>query len=104
MSAAESACLGFSAHIVTQNDYAFMLAVVALACVKVGGEEHPTGPILGAILLTLAAQYLISFGAYQQVFFGTVIAVAMILLPQGITGRLRDLVRLTVKRTARDAG
>jgi branched-chain amino acid transport system permease protein len=101
--AVAGACSGFITHLVAPDDYTFMIAVFALAYVKLGGEEHPTGPILGAILLTLAAQYLISFGAYQQVFFGTVIAVAMILLPQGITGRLRDLVRLTAKRTARDA-
>lgn len=83
----------FTTHVITPNDFTFMLSVFALAYVKLGGEDHPIGPVLGAIILTLAAQYLISFGAYQQLFFGAVIAVAMLLLPNGLIGRVMDFAR-----------
>jgi branched-chain amino acid transport system permease protein len=83
----------FTTHVITPNDFTFMLSVFALAYVKLGGEDHPIGPVLGAIILTLVAQYLISFGAYQQLFFGAVIAVAMLILPDGLIGRLMDFAR-----------
>ena len=90
---------GFTTHVITPNDFTFMLSVFALAYVKLGGAGHPIGPILGAIILTLVAQYLISFGSYQQLFVGVVIALAMLLLPNGLVGRARaDLVRKLSRR------
>jgi branched-chain amino acid transport system permease protein len=80
-----------------------MLSVFALAYVKLGGDGHPTGPILGAVILTLTAQYLLSFGAYQQLFFGAVIALAMILLPHGIIGRLAGMTKRLAAKGARHA-
>lgn len=92
---------GFTTHVITPTDFTFMLSVFALAYVKLGGEGHPIGPVLGAIILTLVAQYLISFGAFQQLFFGAVIALAMLLLPHGLVGRAMDFVRTVSRREAR---
>ena len=89
---------GFTTHVITPTDFTFMLSVFALAYVKLGGEGHPIGPVLGAIILTLIAQYLISFGAYQQLFFGAVIALAMLSLPHGLVGRAMDLAKQVSRR------
>ena len=93
----------FTIHVITPGDFTFMLSVFALAYVKLGGDGHPIGPVLGAIILTLTAQYLLSFGAYQQLFFGLVIALAMILLPHGLIGRLADMAKRLTSREARYA-
>jgi branched-chain amino acid transport system permease protein len=93
----------FTIHVITPGDFTFMLSVFALAYVKLGGDGHPTGPILGAVILTLTAQYLLSFGAYQQLFFGAVIALAMILLPHGIIGRLAGMTKRLAAKGARHA-
>lgn len=93
----------FTIHVITPGDFTFMLSVFALAYVKLGGEDHPIGPVLGAIVLTLAAQYLISFGSYQQLIFGAVIAIAMLVLPKGLIGRLDGALSRLQSREARHA-
>lgn len=103
MVAVAGALHAFTIHVITPSDFTFMLSVFALAYVKLGGEAHPIGPVLGAIILTLAAQYLISFGAYQQLFFGAVIALAMLLLPMGLIGRLEGAMARLRPREVRHA-
>lgn len=78
----------FTTHVITPTDFTFMLSVFALAYVKLGGEPHPAGPVVGAVILTVVSQYLLSFGSYQQLFFGVVIALSMLLLPNGLLGQL----------------
>lgn len=89
---------GFTIHVITPGDFTFMLSVFALAYVKLGGEHHPIGPVVGAVIMTLVAQYLLSFGSYQQLFYGAMIAVAMILLPSGIVGRIGGLLAALPRR------
>ena len=81
----------YVASVISPGDFTFMLSVFALAYVKLGGDKHPVGPVLGAALLTLVAQYLLGFGAYDQLFYGIVIVMAMLALPNGLLGRLEQL-------------
>ena len=66
---------------------ALMLAVFTLAYLKVGGEGHFAGSIVGAALLTLLAQYALGFGAFEHVFYGGAIVLVVLLMPEGIVGR-----------------
>jgi branched-chain amino acid transport system permease protein len=93
----------FSTHVISPIDFGFMLAVFGLAYIKFGGIQHATGPVLGAIILTVASQILQDYGSYRELFFGVVIAVAMLLLPDGLIGRFSDISRLMRKREARRA-
>jgi len=93
-----SVCVGVAgglyahvASVISPGDFTFMLSVFALAYVKLGGDKHPVGPVLGAVILTIVAQMLLGFGSYEQLFYGMVIVGAMLLLPDGLLGRLEQI-------------
>lgn len=73
-------------RVISPGDFSFLVAVYALAYVKIGGEAHVSGAIVGAIALTLLNQYVISFGHYEHLLFGGAIVIAMLLLPKGLLG------------------
>lgn len=73
-------------RVISPGDFSFLLAVYALAYVKIGGETHVTGAIIGAIALTLLNQYVMSFGHYEHLLFGGAIVIAMLVLPNGLLG------------------
>jgi len=82
-------CGGLLAHannVISPGDFGFLLAVFTLAYLKVGGEGHILGAALGATLLTLLAQYALGFGAYEHIFYGGAIVLAVLLLPDGLFG------------------
>jgi len=80
-------------RVISPGDFSFLLAVYALAYVKIGGEAHVTGAIVGAIALTLLNQYVISFGHFEHLLFGGAIVIAMLALPNGILGLMDRLAR-----------
>lgn len=77
--------------VITPGDFSYMLAVFALAYVKLGGEDHPTGAVFGAVSLTLLGQWVLQFGTYDQLFYGAIMVLAMLALPKGVLGRLEQL-------------
>jgi branched-chain amino acid transport system permease protein len=84
----------FYAHannVISPGDFTFLVSVFALAYVKLGGESKPAGPVLGAILLTLLAQFLMRYGHREHLFYGTAILLGMLVLPDGVLGLLRRL-------------
>jgi len=83
------ALYAYSNNVISPADFTFMASVMALAAVKLGGENDFRGPILGAVLLTLIGQYVLRFGALDQLFYGGAILVAMLALPGGLMGVLQ---------------
>lgn len=74
----------FTAHVISPGDFGYVVAVFALAHVKIGGESHVFGAVLGAALLTLAGQWLHGSGAADQIMLGGVIVAAVLLFPGGL--------------------
>lgn len=88
-SAIAGMCGALVAHannVISPGDFGFLLAVFTLAYLKLGGEGHIGGAIVGAALLTLLAQYAMGFGAYEHIFYGGAIVLAVLLLPDGLVG------------------
>ena len=84
----------FYAHannVISPGDFTFLVSVFALAYVKLGGESDPAGPVLGAIVLTLLAQFLMRYGHREHLFYGTAILVGMLVLPNGVMGVLKRI-------------
>lgn len=94
------ALLAFSNNVISPGDFGFLLAVYALAYLKVGGESHILGAVVGAIVLTLLGQFALSFGPYEHIFYGGAIVISVLLLPGGLIG----LGRYLDKRAPRLAG
>jgi len=78
----------FVNNVISPADFNYHLAAIALACVKVGGEDSFLGSIFGAILLTLLGSYALEFGQAESLFFGAAIIVSMLTMPKGIAGLL----------------
>jgi branched-chain amino acid transport system permease protein len=81
-------------NVISPGDFSYLVPVFALAYVKIGGDSHVLGAVLGATLLTLVAQALEGAGALEQILFGGAIVAAMLVLPEGLWGSARRLVRL----------
>lgn len=88
----------FYAHannVISPGDFTFLVSVFTLAYVKLGGESDPAGPVLGAIVLTLLAQFLMRYGHREHLFYGTAILLGMLVLPDGVLGLLMRLRLVT---------
>ncbi len=94
----------FANNVISPGDFGYLLGAFALAHVKVGGETSVAGPIAGAILLSLLGSYALGLGAGEQLFYGGAIVIAVMLLPQGLTGLVTKAIdRLRARATPPDA-
>jgi branched-chain amino acid transport system permease protein len=84
-------------NVISPGDFSYLVPVFALAYVKIGGDSHVLGSVLGATLLTLVAQALEGAGALEQILFGGAIVAGMLLLPEGLWGAGRWLLRRVVR-------
>ncbi|MBI5911647.1 MAG: branched-chain amino acid ABC transporter permease [Betaproteobacteria bacterium] len=96
------ALMAHANNVISPGDFSFLVAVYTLAYLKVGGESHILGAVVGAIVLTLLAQYALGFGAYEHIFYGAAIVIGVLLLPQGLFGLMQRLV--PVRRRPENSG
>ena len=80
-------------NVISPGDFSFLVSIFALAYVKIGGEKHLLGAVMGAAVLTVLGQYLISLGAQEAIFFGGALVLGMLILPDGLYGLAERLVR-----------
>ena len=90
----------FVYNVISPGDFSYLVPVFALAYVKIGGDSHVAGSILGAVLLTGLGQALQGAGALQHILFGGAIIASMLVLPGGLWGGAERLVRWARGRAA----
>lgn len=93
-----------AANVISPGDFGAMLAAFALAYVKVGGESHIMGTLIGTAGLTVLDLYVRGFGALEDVLFGAAILAAMLILPEGVYGAARRLLARQRRSTGSAAG
>lgn len=76
----------FANNVISPPDFGFLLSTFTLAYLKVGGEQHPLGPVAGAVLLVLLGSVAQSFGGSEHIFYGAAIILAVLFLPLGLSG------------------
>ena len=69
--------------------FTFQYSLNVLIFVVIGGMATVTGPIVGAVLLTLVPEMFRVTGKYQMLIFGVVLVFAMLFLPEGVIGLFR---------------
>ncbi len=71
---------------VSPDSFDFVVSVMVLAMVVLGGLGNIAGVILGALTLSLLPELLRGFDLYRMLLFGAAIIVIMLFRPQGILG------------------
>lgn len=73
--------------------FGFWTLVDMLVINVIGGIGSPLGPVLGAILLVPLPELLRDAKQYQMLSYGLLLMTAVLFLPSGIVGGLRELQR-----------
>lgn len=77
-----------------------LLFIIAIAVV--GGVGKFWGPIVGTVILVAADEAMREIGEFRTLGLGLIIAASMVLMPNGVVGRVEDLGRfLSSRRAAR---
>ena len=74
---------------ITPDSFDFVLSVMVLSMVVLGGLGSVPGAILGAIVLGTLPELMRGFEQYRMLLFGLVLVAMMRLRPQGLLGGVR---------------
>ena len=88
--------------IITPDSFDFVLSVLILSMVVLGGMGNIWGAALGALVLGILPELLRSFSAYRMLIFGLIMILMMIFRPQGILGS--PIIRRELKSKSGAAG
>jgi branched-chain amino acid transport system permease protein len=72
----------------TPGEADFLRSIQLVAMVVLGGMASVYGSIVGAAILTALPQFLTAFHDYEQIVFGLVLMLTMILMPRGLVPSL----------------
>jgi len=73
------------------------ISIITIMIVMVGGVATPWGPLVGAGIMVLLAEWIRAIpglGASHQAFFGVLLIIIIIFLPNGIVGDFGKITRL----------
>jgi branched-chain amino acid transport system permease protein len=80
--------------------FTFQYSLSVLIFVVIGGMASVSGPVVGAVLLTLVPEMFRVTGKYQMLIFGAILVFAMLFMPDGVIGLLRRRVHRPTGRGA----
>lgn len=84
-------------NFVSPDLFLFSYTTTMLVMVVIGGKATILGPVLGAVLFTVLAEYLRAVDQYRLVILGAILLVAVLTFPKGLV----DLgARLVARRQA----
>ncbi|MDR1041954.1 MAG: high-affinity branched-chain amino acid ABC transporter permease LivM [Deltaproteobacteria bacterium] len=69
---------------INPQSFTFMLSVMVLSIVVLGGMGSIPGVMIGAAVLILLPEYLRKYSDYRMLIFGLILVVMMVFRPQGI--------------------
>ena len=74
---------------VSPDSFDFVVSVMVLAMIVLGGLGTISGALLGAFLLSLLPEFLRGFETYRMLLFGMAMILMMLFRPEGMIGTLR---------------
>jgi branched-chain amino acid transport system permease protein len=92
---------GLYAHYISFLDpevFTWYYIVTMLIMVLIGGPGTIAGPVIGAILFTWLPEYLRAVKSFQMVFYGLILVVAIIFMPEGIYGSMKQFYSQRIGR------
>src|SRR5205823_1824750 len=93
LSALYAGCAGsLAAHMapgfIHPDDYNLTRMVTLILMVVAGGLGHIWGGVVGAVLITLIAEWTRAYYQYEFIIFGMIVVLTMMYMPRGIGGYL----------------
>jgi branched-chain amino acid transport system permease protein len=82
---------------ISANNFSWWGSIYILVWLVIGGQRKMWGPILGAVAMTLIAEFLRMSGIMQALFYAGVLLLVVMAMPQGIVG-LVDYIRTKLGR------
>jgi branched-chain amino acid transport system permease protein len=83
---------------ISPSNFSMWGTIYILVWLVVGGVRRMWGPLLGAVIMTLIAEYLRMSGILQALFYAGILLLVVMVMPQGIVG-LVDYIRAKTSRT-----
>lgn len=74
---------------VSPDSFDFVVSIMVLAMVVLGGLGNIYGVLLGSLILGILPEFLRGFEVYRMLIFGVAMVVIMLFRPQGILGDTR---------------
>ncbi len=71
-------------YVVTPHDFDVHISILIVLWVVIGGKDHFWGPIIGAIGLTILAEFLRELGHFELLGYSLALILIMRLMPGGI--------------------
>lgn len=84
---------------VSPDSFDFVVSVMVLAMVVLGGLGNIAGVLLGALILSLLPEFLRGFDIYRMLLFGAAMILMMLIRPQGIWGEHRHKDEFTKQKS-----
>jgi branched-chain amino acid transport system permease protein len=81
---------------INTDNFGFHLALLSIFYVAVGGTERATGPMVGAMVLTILPELLRGFGDWRMIVYGLIVLVLTLVFPRGIVREFRVRRRTSV--------
>ena len=88
---------------VSPDSFDFVVSVMVLATVVLGGLGSLPGVILGALILSLLPEFLRQFEMYRMFLFGVAMILMMLFRPQGILGEAHHREEFRKKTKSRSS-
>ena len=76
------------AHYISPGDFELSRSITILVMLIAGGEMSIVGSIIGAVLLSFAPEWLRFIGDAYLAVFGVAVLLVLVLMPEGIVGRV----------------
>jgi branched-chain amino acid transport system permease protein len=83
---------------ISPSNFSMWGTIYILVWLVVGGVRRMWCPLLGAVIMTLIAEYLRMSGILQALFYAGILLLVVMVMPQGIVG-LVDYIRAKTSRT-----
>jgi len=79
--------------VIFPENFAFPVSITILTMVVLGGVGTITGPIIGAVIITLLPEILRFVQNYRMLIYGTIIVLVMLFMPEGLMGYIRKVIK-----------
>ena len=90
-------------NFVSPESFPFFQSIVFLLVVLIGGVGTVLGPVAGAVIVVLLPEMLSFLAGYRLLFFGALLLIILLLVPEGVMGAVERRLRRTSTRSARPA-